>query len=511
MQAWHEAAAFLSIPGSYGLSDPVQVIDTSISKIYLAGTYAYKIRKPVKLSYLDFSSLEQRRQDCEREVELNRRTAPSIYLGVIAVTRDADNKLSLDGKGQPIEWVVKMRRFDNEALLENMAEDGRIDSELIAKLARNIAAFHEAIAPEYEPDLAENFRSILIFSDAEFRDFSESIFPAPRIDALRDASLTRLDALAPIMHARKAAGWVRHCHGDLHLGNIFCLDGEPVPFDCIEFNDTIAKIDILYDLAFLLMDLWQRGLKQQANHCLNQYLTHLTLEHQDACITGLALLPLYLCCRAGVRAFVMARTSQSLPGNAALIARAQHYFTLAQSFLQPPPAKLIAVSGLSGSGKSVLARALASMIGAAPGAVILRSDEIRKKLAGRPLLEALPPDAYTQESSTQVYACILDRARKALQAGHSVIADAVFARAAERDAIEAVARDLGAPFQGLWLSAPQEVLLSRVGARRNDASDANAAVVQQQSEYDTGNINWTSVDAGGTPQQTLERALIKMR
>ncbi|MFP5468201.1 MAG: AAA family ATPase, partial [Alphaproteobacteria bacterium] len=185
--------------------------------------------------------------------------------------------------------------------------------------------------------------------------------------------------------------------------------------------------------------------------------------------------------------------------------------TLAHDFLRPAPPRLIAISGFSGSGKSVLARALAPAIGAAPGALILRSDEIRKQLAGAPLLEQLPQSAYTPENSAKVYACILKRAQMALQAGHSVIADAVYARATERAAIETVAHALGVPFQGLWLDAPPEILASRVGARSGDASDATADIVQAQLEYDTGGIGWGRIDASGSPDETQRAALTALQ
>ncbi len=505
-RAWQEVAAFLATPGAYGQPGPVQMIDTSISRVFLADAYAYKIKKPVKLGFLDFSTPALRQADCEREIILNRRTAPTVYLDVCAVTREADASLALAGKGEAVEWAVRMRRFDSAMLLDQMAVDGTLTDRLVARLARNIAAFHAAIPPEPDAGGAQAFHRNLLSNDSEYRNFSGNVFLPGAIDGLRDASFAALAMHAALMDSRKAAGWVRHCHGDLHLGNIFCMDGEPTPFDCITFSDTIAKIDILYDLAFLLMDLARRGLGALANHCLNQYLAHLSPDSADACAGGLALLPLFLSCRAGIRAFVMARTSLSQSDNTRLISQAHDFFSLAQTFLRPAPPQLIAVGGFSGSGKSVLARALAPDIGAAPGALILRSDEIRKQLAGAPLLQPLPQSAYTQQNSEKVYDCILRRARTGLQAGHSVIADAVYAREGERAAIAALAQSLGVPFHGLWLDAPPEVLASRVAARKDDASDASAAIVRQQLEYDTGRIGWACIGAGGTPQETCANA-----
>lgn len=507
---WPEVAAFLATPGAYGLDSAVQIIDTSISRVFLAGAYAYKIKKPVRLGFLDFSTRELRHADCIRELALNRRTAPAIYLDVVAIVLRPDGGLALGGAGEAVEWAVKMRRFADEALLDHMAAHGGLTQELIARLARNIAGFHAALAPEYDAGGADNFRVTLMRNDAEYRNFADTIFARDAIDRLRDAGLAALDRHAQIMDHRKAGGWVRHCHGDLHLGNIFSLDGEPTPFDCIEFNDAIAKIDVLYDLAFLLMDLWRRGLRLLANHALNQYLAHLGAGDAQACIGGLPLLPLFLSSRAGVRAFVMARTSLSQPDNPQPLKDAGNFFAMAQNFLQPSAPRLVAVSGLSGSGKSLLARALAPAIGVAPGALILRSDEIRKQLAGVAPLAPLPAAAYSPESSARVYASIAVRARIALGAGHSVIADAVYAHPDERAAIERVAREAGAPFLGLWLEAPAGILEARAAARRGDASDADASIVRRQLGYDTGCIDWARIDAGGTAEDTLAQAQARL-
>jgi uncharacterized protein len=509
MQEWDEAADFLATPAAYGQSGPVQVIDTSVSRVFLAGDYAYKIKKPVRLSYLDFSTRELRRADCEREAVLNRRTAPSLYLGVSAVTRENDASLMIDGAGEAIEWAVRMRRFEESALLSAIAAKGLLTREMIGRLARNLVAFHSAIPPEFEAGGAEKIRQLLTGNEAEYRCFAGNAFEYAAIAALHAASLAALNRHAPLLDARKAAGWVRHCHGDLHLGNIFCHEGEPEPFDCITFNDEIARIDILYDLAFLLMDLWRYGLRQEANHCLNQYLAHQSPEDALASMEGLALLPLFLSCRAGVRAFVAARAASSCSEPAPLLAEARNFFSLAQQFLNPSAPHLLAIGGFSGTGKSALARSLAPRLGAAPGALVLRSDEIRKQLAGAPLLEPLPPSAYTIQNSAQVYACMVARARTALSAGHSVIADAVYARAAERAALAEAAKETGVAFQGLWLEAPLAVLEQRIGARRGDASDADAQVARRQFSYDTGAIGWTRIDASGTAEETLARVMRK--
>lgn len=509
---WQASYDLLADPATYGLSGKqVDCIDTSISALFLAGDYAYKLRKPVKLNFLDFSTVRLRQRDCERELTLNRRTAPALYLDVLPVTREAGGALSLDGEGTPIEWVVRMRRFDRTQMLDAQADRGVLTPATIERLAANIARFHEALPPEPDWGGAENFARTLALNDAQYRDFAGDIFTRKDIESLSAASKAALDRAARTLDERRQAGWVRHCHGDLHLGNICCLDGVPTPFDCIEFSDPIARIDLLYDLGFLLMDLWHRGLAPHANACLNRYLVSLTPSACDATLAGLGLLPLFLSCRAGVRAFVMARTARSQPDNKALPETARAYFALAGQFLTPVRARLVAVGGLSGTGKSVLARGLAPAIGAAPGAVLLRSDEIRKQLWGQPLTDKLPADAYTGAANEKVYDTMQQRARIALRAGHSVIADAVHARPEERQALEQIAAQEGTRFDGLWLEAPEETLAARVDARRGDASDADARVVRQQQNYPLGEISWHKISAAGTPEDTLARARTALR
>jgi predicted kinase len=286
---------------------------------------------------------------------------------------------------------------------------------------------------------------------------------------------------------------VRQCHGDLHLRNIVLLDGVPTLFDAIEFNDEIACADVWYDLAFLLMDLWRRQLPRHANAVFNGY----AAETGD--LEGLALLPLFLSCRAAVRAKTSA-TAARLQADAArsreLENTAREYLAMAIDLLQPEPPRLIAIGGLSGSGKSTVALALAPSVGAAPGALVLRSDEIRKTLCGAATLDRLGPAGYTPEMSQKVYGALADRAAMALRAGRTVIVDAVFARPADRAAIEAVGSSASAPFAGFWLDAPVDVLLTRTAQRQHDASDADASVVHQQVDAGIGSLSWRRVDAG---------------
>jgi uncharacterized protein len=276
----------------------------------------------------------------------------------------------------------------------------------------------------------------------------------------------------------------------------------PVPFDALEFSEALATIDVLYDLAFLLMDLDVRGDRQAANAVLNAYVA---FEPVGGEIEGLACLPLFLACRAGVRAVVaMARTEQlEEREQAALRAEIRRNAALAGAYLAPARPILIAIGGLSGTGKSTLASALAAHVGSAPGALHVRSDVERKRLFGVPETQRLERQHYRIGTAQRVYSIVEDKARRALDAGHPVIVDAVFAKEDERVAIETIAREAGCEFVGLWLAAPAATLIARVETRRGDASDADRRVVREQLGYDLGNIAWTQVDAAGTPEKSL--------
>jgi uncharacterized protein len=310
----------------------------------------------------------------------------------------------------------------------------------------------------------------------------------------------------PLLLAREQEGLVRRCHGDLHLGNIVLIDDKPVLFDALEFDERIATVDMLHDLAFLLMDLIARGLRPAANIVLNRYLAE---SRRPSDLDALAALPLFMSIRAAVRAKVGAERLRFAHNKKAAEQSARDYLALALDLLASPAARLIAIGGLSGTGKSALARALAPEVGAAPGAVILRSDIERKALLGVAETARLPLAAYAPDVTERVYAALTDQACRVLTAGHSVIVDAVFAHAEERETIEAAAG--GAPFSGLFLTADVSTRVARVGGRTGDASDADAAVARAQERYELGVMLWCQVDASGAPDETLAHALAAMR
>ena len=495
----------MSEPSSYTpRPDVVERIDTHGAIVFLAGDRALKIKRAVKLAYLDFSTLAKRRRACEREVEINRITAPGIYLRTVTITRRRDGTLEFGGGGEVVEWAVEMARFVQRNLLDRMAVEERLSVTLMTPLADHIAAYHDTAPADRSNDGVSGLKQVIGSISAALERAGNYLDAQAAAGFARDLEAA-FKKSASLLSRRASAGYVRRCHGDLHLRNIVLLDGKPTLFDAIEFDEALATIDILYDLAFLLMDLWHRGEKRHANLVLNRYLWR---NGCDANIDALAALPLFLSIRAGVRAMV---TLDQLPyidqaaANAA-ITELQQYFSLAVSFLASSAPRLIAVGGLSGTGKSTLAAGLAPVVGAAPGAFHIRSDVERKLLYDVSPEEPLGTDAYTRDVTERVYATLNEKAARALAAGHSVILDAVFAREEERAASQQVARAAGASFDGLWLRAAEAALVERVEQRRGDASDADATVVRKQLDYDIGNLDWQQIDSSGTPDEVKAAA-----
>lgn len=500
---------FLGNPSAY---DPapaeVERIDTHAAVVFLAGNFAYKIKRALRLPYLDFGTLEKRRAVCAHELEINRRTAPDIYLDVVPIVRRDDGSLGIGGKGIAVEWAVKMRRFDSEGLFDRLARDCKLPIDMMAPLAAEIAALHAGERARRKVDGLKIIEDVIAMIASALRKAPPLLnekdvksFAADMLRELRDS--------ANLLQTRARQGYVRHCHGDLHLQNIVAVDGGPVLFDAIEFDDDIATNDILYDLAFLLMDLWHRGLTSHANAVFNAYLRHEVTGRPLGSLRGLALLPLFLATRAGVRAMVTLDRMHFTSGPAQKAAQSdlEDFFALARAFLRPHPPRLIAVGGLSGTGKSTLAAGLAPGIGAAPGALVVRSDTERKRLAGVGETVRLVGKHYSTAATARVYRSLYAKARVALAAGHSVVLDAVFARPHQRKRAEELARQAGVPFTGLWLEAPDRDLIERVEARTGDASDASASVVRRQLGYKTGEISWTHIDASGCPETVRKRAL----
>jgi uncharacterized protein len=480
--------AFLSRPETYGRVDRVEILETHISIVFLAGDRAFKLKRAVRLPYVDFSTPDFRRLACEEEVRRNGPTAPGLYLGVRRIMRAMNGEIGFDGDGETIDAVVEMVRFDQSCLLDRMAESGDLNSSLMVEVAGMIADFHESAPVVRTKSGALNMASVLDINEAGFA--SSHVFDAGELRGHHALFRQALSRHQVVLDRRARNGKIRLCHGDLHLRNICMFNGKPTLFDCIEFNDAIATVDVLYDLSFLLMDLWHRGEPDLANLVMNRYLD--LTDEED----GFALLPFFMAVRASVRAHVTAtQIDESAHHFDKLVALAQSYFTLATDLLSISPPKLIAVGGLSGSGKTTVAEALAPRVGPPPGARIVESDRVRKAMFGVPPETRLAPNAYVSEVSMAVYKKMAEKSRNTLLRSGSVVADAVFDKPGNRKLIANVARDARAHFSGIWLDVAPKTLRNRLASRAPGCSDATLDVLENQLARLIGRTDWMHIDA----------------
>lgn len=445
-----------------------RVIETSCATVVLKGEQAFKLKKSVDYGFLDFTSADKRRVALERELQFNQRAAASIYREVIEIEAES---------------VLVMRRFDTRAVLSEQAgPDWRPDLDLMQELGETIAAFHAGASICRDEVHAKNIRYTIDSNSKHINLFRDEL-GGDKVDAYENRLATLWREVEGDVRRRFENGHIRQCHGDLHLGNILVEDGRPVLFDCIEFNDHLIQVDVLYDLAFLLMDLWVRGQAPAANRVLNAWLeTAARREGEEDLYRSLKLLPFYLAARAGVRCHVSAHNGE--------MDQARMYLDAGLAFLGPPAATLSAIGGLSGSGKSTVARQQAPGKGRPPGAVVLRSDELRKRLWNCAPLDRLPPEAYTPEQSIRTYEHLFALAATVLRAGQSVVLDATFREAAWRQRAEALAAAHGADFDGLWLDVPAEIRAARVDKRVGDVSDATVDIASAQEAVDPFTISW---------------------
>jgi hypothetical protein len=461
----------------------VALTETHISWVLLAGEFVYKIKKPLDLGFLDFSTLARREHFCREELRLNRRLAPALYLDVLPITGAPDAPV-LGGPGTAIEYALKMRRFPQEALLDRVLARGALTPQHIDDLAQTLAAFHQrqaAIAPATSPfgspdavlaPMRQNFTQIRPRVAAAFQ---------ARLNQLAQWTETTHAQLRPVLEARHAAGFIRECHGDAHLGNMALLQGRVTLFDCLEFNDQLRWIDVISEIAFTVMDLDDRQHPTYAHRLLNGYL------EATGDYAGLALLRFYLVYRALVRAKVAAiRLSQADVG---AVERAHHeelfasYLALAERYTRPPAPALLITHGVSGAGKSTLAQWLVEAL----GAVRVRSDVERKRLEGATADAGadtgLNRGRYSSDMTARTYARLAELATTIVASGFSVVVDATFLRQAQRETLHAVARAQRVPFVILDLTAREDLLHARIAARAvqgRDASEATHAVLVQQ-------------------------------
>ncbi len=472
------------------LTGDAQPVETHISLVFVGVHDAFKLKKAVRYDYLDFSTLAQREHFVRREFALNQPAAPGIYRDVLPVTRAANGGLALGGAGAVVEWVLRMAPLPAADFLDAVAARGAVTPVLLDGMADAVVALHAA-APEAPRDFDSAAMMARVLAGNVVACRAAGLDP-PRAEALAARLGAMLAAATPTLRARAAEGRVRRCHGDLHLGNFVLFEGRPTPFDALEFDEALAVTDTGYDIAFLVMDLDLRVGREAANRVLNRYLAR----------TGDASLPGALAFWLGLRAMVRAHVEARRGGDGRTLLAA------AEAYCRPAPPRLVAVGGLQGTGKSRLARALAPALGAAPGALLLRSDEIRKRLAGCAPEQRLPPAAYGPGASAAVHEAMFAAARQALAAGHSVVLDAMFLDPAMRAAAAAAAERH--PFQGFWLEAPLDVLRARVAARGaagGDASDADVAVLEASARADPGAIDWQRLDAAGDALGAARAAL----
>jgi aminoglycoside phosphotransferase family enzyme/predicted kinase len=470
----------------------VKLIETHISWVFLTGDYVYKVKKPVDFGFLDFSTLERRRHFCEEEVRLNRRFAPMLYLDAVPIVGPPAaaricGEGEIIGDGGPIEWAVRLKQFDEESRLDRLLDSGGLSATDCVKLGGELARIQEHLEIA---DAATPWGTPGAFADAIDTTLARLREHRPemgdRVDALQHAVHRRLAACSGAIEARRRAGRVRQCHGDLHLANLVQHEGRFIAFDSIEFSDTLRWIDVASDVAFLAMDLESRGRADLAAIFTSSWIEAANDHH------AVTVLPVYVVYRAVVRAGVAAirKTQSAAEPNAdpadvsAAAAETDRYLALAERLLVARRPLLVATSGVSGSGKTTIAGALTSAL----SAVRLRSDVERKRLAGmaandRPRDAAEEAAIYSPEASRRTYERLAELARMILAAGTSVVVDAACNRRRERRILADAARAAGVPMVWLSLEIPEAVAVSRVAARQavgTDASDASVDIVRAQ-------------------------------
>lgn len=465
--------------------DGFTILQTHISWLLLTGAYVYKIKKPLDLGFLDFSTLDKRRHYCYEELRLNRRTAPAIYLDVVCVTGSA-RSLSLDGSGMPIEYAVKMRQFPQQARLDRVLERGELLPEHMDDLAQRLVEFHAAAASAGERSSFGTPQRVYHPVVENFTQMRESISDPTnrrRLERLQAWSKTAHTRLETRLVQRHAAARVRECHGDLHLANLALLDGRVVPFDCLEFNEHLRWIDVMSELAFLIMDLDDRRQSSLGHRVLNAYL------QGSGDYAGLEVLRYYLVYRALVRAKVACiRLNQpDLPSaeRQAAVTEYRAYLALAELYTQPRPTAIIITRGCSGAGKTSTTAELLEPL----GLVRLRSDVERKRLYGLGAMarSGAAPGAgiYTPQAGVRTYARLTELAEIGVRSGYPMLVDATFLARAQRAPFRELAERRGVPFLLLDFQVPDALLQQRVRARHiagTDASEANLQVLARQLE-----------------------------
>jgi len=473
-------------------------IETHISGVFVGANDAWKLKKAVHLPYLDFTSLPSRHRFLCRERELNQPDAPEIYRDICGIERMLNGALILRPEAAchaPIDWVLRMAPIPKAAFLDAVAARGDLTPQLQDALADCVAQSH-ATRPAHPG--WQSARALRNAADQSEKDAIAAGLPPEQTRHWRQMFESALRQRAAWLQSRAQSGFVRRCHGDLHLGNLCLCQGRPTLFDALEFDEALATIDVGYDLAFLLMDLEHKIDRTAANRVMNRYLA------RTADTALCRALPMFMSLRAMIRAHISATTGQ-WPA-------ATRYLGAALDGLVPQPACIIAIGGLPGAGKSTISRSLAPALGRAPGAVIIRSDEIRKHLFGVAPEQRLPESAYDPATSETVLDKMAAHICEIAQGGQSVIVDATLIEATHRCRVEAAARQAGVAFHGFWLDAPPDILENRITHRTNDASDANLAVLRAAQAKDRGLITWQNLNATDLTKATatVQQVLVAM-
>ncbi len=480
------------------VTEPIQLIQTHISYVLLTGDYAYKVKKSVNFGFLDFTTLEQRKHFCEEELRLNQRGAPHLYLEVLAITQEAD-QLALNGHGEPIEYALKMRQFPQDALFTNLFEKGELTEKRMEELAWVVARFH---AQAKTNNAIQNFGSMAQIRAAIDQNYEQTkkYIGGPQTQEQFDQTQSYTDHFfekqQEIFAQRVAHNRIREGHGDLHLGNICLWQDQILLFDCIEFNQAFRFVDVMYDVAFVVMDLEARHRPDLSNAFLNTYV-EATGDWE-----GLEVLPLYLIRQAYVRAkvtsFLLDEPEISEAAKAEARQKAAHYYQLAWQYAHKHKGQLILMSGLSGSGKSTVARYFARRL----NAVHIRSDAVRKHLGGISLYERGEASLYTPAMNDRTYSHLLHLGIKLATQGYPVILDAKYNQQVFRLTALKQANVNHLPFRIFYCSAPLEVLRERLQRRSGDITDArvNLLAKQQQDEEPFNEIEQTYVERLDTTQ-----------
>jgi aminoglycoside phosphotransferase family enzyme/predicted kinase len=482
-------------PESYDhpVQEPIRLLQTHVSYVFLTGDYAYKVKKPVNFGFLDYSTLEKRQHFCQEELRLNQRGAAPLYLAVVPIVQIGDT-FRLADSGAPVEYAVKMQQFPQETLLSQVFERGELTEAMLRQLAEAIAQFHQAAETN---DEIRSFGTVEAVRQSIDENYEQTLgfIGGPQTQTQFDGTKAYTDQFfatqADLLQQRMDGGWIRACHGDLHLNNICYWQDQLLLFDCIEFNKPFRFVDVMYDIAYIVMDLTAQGRTDLAATFMSHYV------EQTGDWEGLQVLPLYV----SRQAYVRAKVTSFLLGDPAIPEdvkqqasdKAAQYYTLAHDYVQPQPGRLIMMVGLSGSGKSTTARSLASQL----GAIQLRSDAVRKHLAGIPLQQRGDDSLYTPEMSRKTYDRLLALGIMLAKQGYKVILDAKYDRVATRQDVIAQSQAHQIPLNVVYCIAPETVLKQRLEARRGDIADATVAVLANQvmEPLSSGEaVNVTTVD-----------------